>query len=69
MPYPTRIPEIEWPARTPENIPDEILEQALRPVAYQACAACGEEQWLVRVPGHNTTHTCINCDTEHTVVG
>lgn len=69
MPFPTLIPKTDWPERTPENIPDEIVEQVLDSVKYRACGNCDEEQWMVQVVSHNTTHTCINCDAELMVVG
>lgn len=68
--YPNPVDTEERPEFTPENIPDEILEEAISTaVIYRECPHCGERQFMNVTPGYNRRHTCADCGEGLTVVG
>lgn len=68
--WPDRVSKDEWPERTVENIPDDVVDTALSiATMYGACPNCGEEQFIPTTPGHNSRWTCRACDFEMKVVG
>lgn len=53
-----------------ENIPENVLEAALRTaVSYKECPECGEEQFVPMATGRNTKWDCNECGETSTVVG
>lgn len=70
MTYPDRVSKDERPESTVENIPDDILRSAIKTATtYGECPECSERQFMVIIPGHNSSHKCRNCEEVMTVVG
>ena len=68
--YPSRVSEEHRPDRTPENIPDDVLEAAISVATeYGTCPHCGEAQFYPVMAGHNTTWECRECGDEMRIVG
>lgn len=68
--YPERVPRDEQPARSPNNIPDDVLDRAISiAVRYGECPYCGERQFYTTVAGYNTSHECGECGESMRVVG
>lgn len=68
--FPEHVDQDERPEPTPENIPDDVLEAAIgTAVDYSGCPFCGERQFHVIVPGHNSYHECVECGETFDVVG
>lgn len=58
------------PTKDIYNIPNEVLQEAIDVcVSYGDCPHCGTNQFYVTVPGHNSSHTCIDCGKSVAVVG
>lgn len=67
---PDPVPLGDRPEQTVETIPDEIVTKALETATvYRACPECDSRQWMIQVPGHNSTHECNDCGETLTVVG
>lgn len=67
--FPDWMPPEERPTPSPESVPDDIVEHALRVGArYARCPDCGTEQWFPWTPAETTGWTCGDCGTEITVV-
>lgn len=68
--YPRHVPADERPERTLENIPDDVVSNALTiATRYGECPECNERQFYTVMPGYNTTHECTECGLEMRVVG
>lgn len=67
--YPEYVEQEKTPEKRIEDIPDDVVAQAMRTVDYQRCPYCETEQWINRVPGHNSTHECKECGEVLRVVG
>lgn len=60
----------EQPEFTKENIPEDVLEEAISiAVAYGECPFCEFEQFYPIVPGHNSSWDCRDCGEEMSIVG
>lgn len=69
-PYPKRIPIDEQPEPTPDNVPDEILRDAVKiATGYGSCPKCDTRQWYNTVAGYNTSHECVECEFTMRIVG
>lgn len=60
-----RVPEREHPDATPQNIPDNVLKEAIAiAIEYRECLHCGERQFFSTISGRNTTAGCRACQQE-----
>ena len=60
-----RVPDREHPDATPQNIPVDILKEAIAiAIEYRECPHCGERQFLSTISGRNTTAECKACQQE-----
>jgi len=68
--HPNRVPMEERPDATVDNIPDEVLESAIKNgVSYGECPECQTQQFHPTVPGHNTSWECLDCGFVMHIIG
>ena len=67
--YPNRVPHEEMPEATPENVPDDVIKEALKCLQYVECPECETRQWKRYVSGRNSSGKCVECDTVLKLIG
>lgn len=68
--YPNYVDPDERLDPTVENVPEDVLNQALEiATQYKECPECETKQFIPVVPGHNSNWDCRNCGFEMVVVG
>ena len=61
--YAIPIDEEEKPEPTVENVPDKIVEFALRYATdFRKCPKCDTQQWTPHLERHFIDHPCVECE-------